>query len=143
MFKWLKIMDGTIRSSVPNHLGLALENLALRQQLATLKHCWPGLCLDLRPTDLGGVESTLAQLEGYFAHCAARATVIRWHRQEFRYFWRWRSRTREHPKIDAEIRELIRRMSLAKPRCGAPRIHGELLKPGIQISEATVSKLTA
>ena len=66
------------------------------------------------------------------------ATVIQWHRQGFRLFWRWRSRS-GRPSVEREIRDLIRQMSSANPLWGAPRIHGELLKLGIQVSQATVS----
>ena len=60
-------------------------------------------------------------------------TVIRWHRAGFRLYWRWKSRTRGgQPKIPGEIRRLIREMSLANRLWGAPRIHGELLKLGIE-----------
>jgi hypothetical protein len=67
------------------------------------------------------------------------ATVVQWHRQGFRLFWRWRSRT-GRPSVDREVRDLIRQMSSANPLWGAPRIHGELLKLGIEISQATVAK---
>ncbi len=67
-------------------------------------------------------------------------TIVRWHRQGFRYYWRWKSRGRGRPRIDLEIRHLIRRMCRANPLWGAPRIHGEMLKLGIDLSEATVSK---
>ena len=61
-------------------------------------------------------------------------TVIRWHRAGFRLFWRWKSRCRGgRPKVPLEIRQLIRAMSLANPLWGAPRIHGELLKLGIEL----------
>jgi hypothetical protein len=64
-------------------------------------------------------------------------TVIRWHRAGFRLFWRWRSRSRGgRPKVPLEIRQLIRDMSLANPLWGAPRIHGELLKLGIDQTSA-------
>ena len=65
-------------------------------------------------------------------------TVIAWHRQGFRLFWRWKSRHRGRPTASAEVRTLIRTMSEANPLWGAPRIHGELLKLGIEISQATV-----
>ena len=58
------------------------------------------------------------------------ATVVQWHRKGFRIYWRWRSRTPGRPKMSTKIRDLIRQMSLANPLWGAPRIHGELLKPG-------------
>ena len=67
------------------------------------------------------------------------ATVIQWHRQGFRLFWRWRSRS-GRPSVEREIRDLIRQMSSANPLWGAPRIHGELLKLGIEICQATVAK---
>jgi hypothetical protein len=68
------------------------------------------------------------------------ATVVQWHRKGFRLFWRWRSRRPGRPKIGTEIRDLIRRMSKANPLWGAPRIHGELLKLGIKVSQATVGR---
>jgi putative transposase len=68
------------------------------------------------------------------------ATVIGWHRKGFRMYWRWRSRRSGRPKTNAEIRDLIRRMSSANPFWGAPRIHGELLKLGIDVSQATVGR---
>jgi putative transposase len=60
------------------------------------------------------------------------ATVVQWHRKGFRLYWRWRSRHLGRPKMSREIRDLIRKMSLANPLWGAPRIHGELLKLGIE-----------
>src|SRR5260370_25286146 len=65
-------------------------------------------------------------------------TVVAWHRRGFRLYWTWKSRRCEgRPTASPEVRNLIRQMSLANPRCGAPRIHGELLKLGIQISQGT------
>lgn len=68
-------------------------------------------------------------------------TVVRWHRAGFRRYWAWRSRRHGgRPSIDPEIRKLIRSMSMANLLWGVPRLHGELLKLGISISQATVSK---
>ena len=67
------------------------------------------------------------------------ATVVQWHRHGFRLYWRERSKS-GRPSVEREVRELIRRMSKANPLWGAPRIHGELLKLGIEISQATVGK---
>jgi transposase InsO family protein len=68
-------------------------------------------------------------------------TVIRWHRAGFRSYWRWQSRHRGgRPTVPLEIRELIREMSIANPLWGAPRIHGELLKLGIEIGQTSVAK---
>jgi putative transposase len=68
------------------------------------------------------------------------ATVVQWHRKGFRLYWRWRSRSPGRPRVCTEIRDLIRCMSKANPLWGAPRIHGELLKLGIRISQATVGR---
>src|SRR5262249_60393929 len=68
-------------------------------------------------------------------------TILRWHRAGFRAFWRWKSRHRAgRPKIDRELRDLIRQMNKENPLWGAPRIHGELLKLGFEVAESTVSK---
>jgi hypothetical protein len=69
-------------------------------------------------------------------------TVIGWHRRGFRLYWNWKSR-RGHigrPGIPREIRELIREISTRNVLWGAPRLHGELLKLGIEVSQATVAK---
>jgi transposase InsO family protein len=71
-------------------------------------------------------------------------TIIRWHRTGFRLYWRWKSRPRGgRPKVPMEIRRLIREMSLANRLWGAPRIHGELLKLGIEVAQSTVAKYMA
>jgi putative transposase len=69
------------------------------------------------------------------------ATVVAWHRRGFRLFWTWKSRRRTgRPSIPADIRTLIRTISDANPLWGAPRIHGELRKVGIVVSQSTVAK---
>ena len=71
-------------------------------------------------------------------------TVVRWHRAGFRSYWRWKSRRRGgRPIVPPEIRRLIREMSIANPLWGAPRIHGELLKLGIDIGQTSVAKYMA
>src|SRR5882672_7457160 len=71
-------------------------------------------------------------------------TIIRWNRKGFRLYWRWKSRScGGRPKVSAEIRRLIREMSLANRLWGAPRIHGELLKLGIEVAQSTVAKYMA
>jgi transposase InsO family protein len=68
-------------------------------------------------------------------------TVIRWHRQSFRVFWKWKSRSEAgRPKIPQAQIDLITQMANENPLWGAPRIHGELLKLGFDISEATVQR---
>src|ERR1700681_1298232 len=117
---------------------LELENPALRHQLHVLRRQRRG-----RPR-LFTIDRLLwVWLYRLWPRCldtmvlVKPATVVHWHRQGFRLFWRSRS---GRPSVDREIRKLIREMSSANPIWGAPRIHGELLKLGIEISQATVAK---
>jgi len=67
-------------------------------------------------------------------------TIVRWHRAGIRSYWRWKSRPRGgRPTMPLEIRQLIGEMSIANPLWGAPRIHGELLKLGIDIGQTSVA----
>jgi hypothetical protein len=70
-------------------------------------------------------------------------TIVGWHKKGFKLFWRWKSRSKSpgRPWINHEIRNLIHKMAMANPLWGAPRIHGELLKLGLEISERTISNL--
>jgi hypothetical protein len=71
-------------------------------------------------------------------------TIVRWHRAGFRSYWRWKSRCLGgRPIVPLEIRRLVREMSIANPLWGAPRIHGELLKLGIDIGQTSVAKYMA
>jgi hypothetical protein len=71
-------------------------------------------------------------------------TLMRWHRAGFRAYWRWKSRPHGgRPTTPGDIRRLIRDMSMANPLWGAPRIHGELLKLGIDVGQTTVAKYMA
>jgi HTH-like domain len=74
-------------------------------------------------------------------HVVQPATVLAWHRRGVRLFWTWKSRHRMgRPAVSLDVRALIREMSTANPMWGAPRIHRELLKLGISVSESTVAK---
>src|SRR5258706_11022729 len=141
MVRWLGILVGTLRSCLRTHRDLALENLALRQQLAVWKAREP------RPrlTEMDRIFWVfLAKLWTSWRHSllvVRPETVVGWHRQGFRRYWAWKSRRRSgRPLISTELRDLIRQMSRANPLWGAPRIHGELLKLGLTVSQATVSK---
>ncbi len=140
MFKWLGIIFGTVGAAIRCRHDLATENLALRQQLAVMKYQRPRP----RVTDADRLFWLfLSRIwSGWHAslHIVQPATVVRWHRQGFRYYWLWKSRHQGRPRVDPEIRALIRRMCQANPLWGAPRVHGELLKLGIEVSETTVSK---
>ena len=125
------------------HRQLALENLALRQQLAVYKRMMTRP--RLRRTDrLFWVG--LARIWAGWRQSLVIVTpdtVLRWQRRRFREYWtRLSGRTTGgRPPINAEIRALITRMATANPLWGAPRIHGELLKIGIDVAERTVSRL--
>src|SRR2546426_3699405 len=141
MIRWVGIFFGTLRSSVRTHRELALENLALRQQLAV----WKVRAPRPRLTEMDRIFWVLlSRLWASWRHAlqvVRPETVVGWHRQGFRRYWAWKSRPRHgRPRIRTELRDLIRWMSRANPLWGAPRIHGELLKLGLTVSQATVSK---
>jgi transposase InsO family protein len=118
------------------------EILFLRQQLLVLKRSAPAK-LRLRNSDrlifVWLYHLFLSLLEA--AVIFKPETLVRWHRGGFRLFWRWKSRRRAgRPAVSSEIRSLVRQMSRENPLWGAPRIHGELLKLGVDISQSTVAK---
>lgn len=134
------ILFGTLRSLVRLHHELVLENLALRQQLAVLKQRYPRPRLQASDRFFWVFLSKVWSNWKDSLHLVHPATVVRWHRQSFKYYWRWKSRGRGGPRIDPEVRILIRQMCQANPLWGAPRIHAELLMLGFDLSEAAVSK---
>ena len=140
MLKWLGILLGTLKSALRSRRELALENLALRQQLAAVKLRHPKPRLTDTDRLFWVLLSRVWKNWRTSLHLVQPGTVVRWHRQGFRYYWRWKSRGRGRLKIDPELKVLIRQMSRANPLWGAPRTHGELLKLGIDVSEATVSR---
>jgi putative transposase len=141
MVRWLRILIGTPRSSIRTHRELARENLALRQQLAVWKARQPWPRLPALDRIFWVVLSRAWKSWRSSLHMVRPETVVGWHRRGFRRYWAWKSRPRSgRPAMGTEIRDLIRRMSRANPLWGAPRIHGELLKLGLTVSQATVSK---
>ena len=124
--------------------ALGLELAALRQQVGVLKRqnprpklsCWDRLFwLTIRR--LWSKWSSVLLI-------VKPETVVRWHRAGFRWYWRFLSRQRPgRPKITSELQKLIRSMAAENATWGAPRIHGELLKLGFEISECTVSRYLA
>src|SRR5258708_29619181 len=122
---------------------LQAETFALRHQLLVLQRSSRGHRLRLRWADrvLGVWLSQLWNDWRSALLLVKPETVVAWHRRGLRLYWRWKSRRCEgRPTVSPEVRNLIHQMSLANPRWGAPRIHGELLKLGIQISQGTVAK---
>lgn len=131
-----------IRSLFKSERQLALENLALRQQVAMLRR-------SLKRPRVSTADRLFwilfsRQVDGWrkILHALHPDTVVRWHRRGFRLYWRWKSRGAKpgRPAVNVALRELIRQMQASNIGWGAPRIHGELLKLGIEVSQSTVSK---
>src|ERR1039458_3542848 len=133
----------SLRSLVRSRLNLQLENLALRHQINVLRRS-------------AKTHPKLTSKDRLFWVCLSRLwrdwrstlvivkpeTVVAWHRKGFRLFWTWKVRHGQpgRPVVTREIRDLIRKMCRENPGWGAPRIHGELLKLGIDLGETSVSK---
>jgi len=127
----------------PDVTDLVLENLALRQQLAVLQRSVKRPRLRRRDRAFWVLLSRVWANWRSALTIVKPDTVVRWHRKGFKLYGRWKSRKRGpgRPPVSPEIRELIRPMAEADPLWGAPHIHGELLRLGIDISERTVSNL--
>src|ERR1700741_5281132 len=143
MLRFVRLFFGTIFRLFRSHRSLLLENLALRQQLSVLKRRRP------RPS--------LSSFDRVFWVVARRVwsgwkqsllivtpeTVVRWHRAGFLLYLRLVSRITKQPgrrPTRKEVRDLIFRMVAENPTWGAPRIHGELLMLGFDVSERTISR---
>jgi putative transposase len=138
-----RLLLGLFRRFFRSRRDLLLENLALRQQLISLKR------RNTRP-HLNRVDRFFWVVAKHMWSKWKQAlvivtpeTVVRWHRAGFRLYWRWRSRHRDmcgRKRVPKDTRELIFLMVAENPTWGAPRIHGELLKLEFNISERTVSR---
>ena len=142
MIGLLGFVLAVLASPFKSKLRLEAENASLRHQLIVLRR---------RPH--GRVRLTnndrwfFIQLYRWFPAILRVLTIIRpetlvrWHRVGFRRYWRWKSRSQGgRPQIEADLRKLIRRMSIENPLWGAPRIHGELLKLGFELAQSSVAK---
>jgi putative transposase len=132
----------TLRTCAHSRAALQLEVLALQHQLQVLQRSRPRR-LRLAKTDrwFWVVLSRLWTGWRSALVIVKPETVIAWHRRGLRLWWAWKSRRRlGRPTGPADIRTLIRTMAQANPRWGAPRIHGELLKLGLDVCQATVAK---
>jgi hypothetical protein len=131
-----------LRAFVVSRHNLALEAVALRQQLAVYKRKQPRAKLDRFDRLFWVVLRRLWKDWSEALILVKPGTVVCWHRAGYRLFWRWRSRALPagQPKVAEEVRQLIRRMRRENPTWGAPRIHGELLLLGFEISEPSVSR---
>jgi putative transposase len=143
MFRSLILSLGTLVRLFRARRSLLLENLALRQQLAVLRRRHP------RPRT-GWLDKLFwVAVRRFWAEwkksliLVTPETVVRWHRVGFRLYWRLISRARTQVgrrPTSKEVRELIFRMVAENPTWGAPRIHGELLMLGFDLSERTISR---
>jgi len=131
-----------LRDLARSRARLECELLALRHQLHVLQRTRPRRVRLSVPDRWLWVWLSRVWTEWRRALVVVEpATVIAWHRRGLRVFWSWKSRRREgRPAVSREVQDLIRTMSQANPLWGAPRIHGELLKVGIEICQATVAK---
>jgi transposase InsO family protein len=142
MFSRLLVLLITIRSSLKTQHQLALENLALRQQLAMLRQTVKRPRVSWFDRVFWIIFARYVEQWRALLHALHPDTVVCWHREGFRWYWHWKSWRRPlgRPAIDNDVRKLIRQMQSVNVGWGAPRIHSELLKLGIEISQATVSK---
>ena len=136
------LVVGAIRAICRSGADLVIENLALRQQVTALKQQRPRPRLD--DADRGFWVALRSCWSGWASRLVIVKpdTVAKWNRERFRRHWTRISRCERRPgrpRITAETRRLIREMALQNG-WGAPRIHGELLKLGLVVSEATVSR---
>jgi putative transposase len=133
----------SIRQGLRGRAALHAEILALRHQLLLLQRSKRSHRVQLGVADRifwawlsqlwNGWRSSLVIVKP--------ETVIAWHRRGFRLYWAWKSRHRRgRPPVSRVVIDLVRKMSMANHRWGAPRIHGELLKLGFDLSESTVAK---
>ena len=143
MFNLFLVCFGALVRLFRSHGSLVLENLVLRQQLAVLKRRRP------RPS-LTMIDKLFWVAVRRFCSGWKRSlivvtpqTVVRWHRDGFRLYWRLISKVRKpmgRRQTPKEVRQLIFRMVRENPTWGAPRIHGELLMLGFDVSERTISR---
>jgi hypothetical protein len=142
MIALLWLFLAILASPFKSKCQLEAENVALRHQVVVLRRRVRGR-VQLTNFD----RLFLVQLYRWFPSILKALAivqpeaVIRWHRAGFRRYWRWKSRARGgRPAIEADLRALIRQMSIDNPLWGAPRIHGELLKLGLEVAQSTVAK---
>ena len=137
----LKLVTALLRQLLQSRAALAAENLALRHQIVILQRSVKRPRLHRRDRIFWVWLSRLWRGWRSSLIVVQPETVIRWHRQGFRLYWRWKSRSRcGRPKLDAEIRALIRCISRDNPTWGRRRIRSELHLLGYEVAELTVAK---
>ena len=143
MFRFIGLCIGTLVRLLRARRSLLLENLALRQQLAVLKRRHPRPRLELLDKLFWVAVRRFWSGWKQALVVVSPETVVRWHRSGFALYWRAISKARRmvgRKRISKEVRDLLFRMVRENPTWGAPRIHGELLMLGFDVSERTISR---
>src|SRR4030088_2133911 len=142
MIGLLCFVVAVLASAFKSKIRLEAENATLRHQLVVLRRKVKG-----RAHLTNNDRWFLVQMYRWFPLILEVVTIVRpetlvhWHRAGFRRFWRWKSNSRGgRPRIEIELRALIRQISTENQLWGAPRIHGELLKLGFSVAQSTVAK---
>jgi putative transposase len=139
----LRHFFGWLVSAFRSREDLVLENLALRRQLLALHTQQPRRRLTVQHKLFWVALSTLWSGWTKPLILVTPRTVVNWHRAGFRLYWTWVSRVSQlggRKRVSKEVRALIFRMVSENPTWGAPRIHGELVKLGFDLSERSVSR---
>lgn len=139
MWDWVGIAAWSVVSVLKSRRDLALENVALRHQLMMFQR--QSGRPQLKDRDRLFWISLVRLWPGWRSAISLVQpdTVVGWHRRGFRAYWRWKSRPNGgRPRINREVRELIRDMWRSNPTWGKPRIRAELRKIGIEVSDSTV-----
>ncbi|MBI3760195.1 MAG: helix-turn-helix domain-containing protein [Deltaproteobacteria bacterium] len=141
MIALIRLFLGLLATPFRSKSGLEAENAALRQQIIVLRRKLRGR-IRLSNSD----RLFFVWLYRLFPSISRAMlivrpdTLVRWQRAGFRRYWRWKSRVRiGRPRVDHELRALIRQMSAENTLWGAPRVHGELLKLGFEVAQSTVA----
>ncbi len=138
----LKLLVSLVGLLFRSHTGLLAENVALRHRLSVLQRTARRPRLKARDRVFWVWLSRIWPQWRSALLIVRPETVIKWHRQGFRLYWRWKSRAGKpgRPSVDPEIRKLIRRMSRENPLWGAPRIVDELALLGVHVAKSTVEQ---
>jgi len=143
MMDTLGLLLGTIRRLFQTRRSLLVENLLLRQQLVALNQRRPKPRLAMFDKLFWVLAQRLSSGWKQALIVVSPETVVRWHRAGFALYWRTISKARRvvgRKRISKEVCDLIFRMVAENPTWGAPRIHGELLMLGFDVSERTISR---
>jgi hypothetical protein len=141
MLETFGLVLGTLPVACRGRHALVVENLLLRQQLAVALRSRRRPRLTRRDRLFGVLARWLTREWRCHLVLVSPDTVVRWHRQGWRLFRRWRSRTRlGRPHLPAEVREMIATMSRENVLWGTERIRGELRKLGIEVSNRSIRR---